>query len=69
MKLDKTVLLKGDPLSKVQDDVSDKVPLLLQLIVSHHWHHFVVVFGQVEVSVLPFRQKVGHILKTQHNRK
>lgn len=50
-------------LSKVLDNVSDHVPLFLQLVIRHHWHHFVVVLGQVEVSVLPLGQEVGHILK------
>lgn len=50
-------------LSKVCDNVSDEVALFLQLVIRHHWHHFVVVLGQVEVSVFPLRQEVGHILK------
>lgn len=32
-------------LSKVCDNVSDEVALFLQLVIRHHWHHFVVVLG------------------------
>lgn len=43
----------NDLLSKVLDNVSDHVALFLQLVVRHHWHHLVVILGQVEVSILP----------------
>lgn len=58
----------NDLLSKVLDDVSDHVTLFLQLVIRHHWHHFVVIFGQVEVSVLPLGQKVGHILENTNHK-
>ena len=49
-------------LSKVLDDVVNQVPLFLQLVVRHRLHHFVVIFGQIKVTILPFRQQGGHIL-------
>lgn len=57
-----------DLLSKVLDDVSDHVTLFLQLVIRHHWHHFVVILGQVEVAVLPLGQKVGHILENTNHK-
>lgn len=57
-----------DLLSEVCDDVSDEVPLFLQLVISHHRHDFVIVLGEVKVAILPLWQEVGHILKLiQHN--
>lgn len=52
-------------LSKERNDVSDEVSLFLQLVIGHHWHHFVIILCQVEVSVLPLRQEVRHVLKTK----
>lgn len=27
------------------DDVTDQITLFLQLVICHHWHDFVIVFG------------------------
>lgn len=49
-------------LSKISDDVADQVALLLQLVVRDLGHQLIIVFGQVEIPILPFRQQVGDVL-------